>query len=106
IPIRPWRREPDRKAIAISISSGLARFSRSARSSILARRPLVAATRREVWTSSWNNTTPVPALEDHIAARIGALQAFEPIDRVERLPLGQSPALQGARIFRTFERIA
>src|SRR5258707_14527415 len=64
MPSRPWRREPDRKATAISISSGLARFSRSARSSILARRPLVAATRREVWTSSWNNTTGPSRCED------------------------------------------
>src|SRR2546429_244998 len=47
--------------------------------------------------------TRVPALEDHIAARIASL---EPIDRVERLPFGSRPALQGASSFRTFERIA
>jgi hypothetical protein len=41
MPIRPCRGDPERKAIAVSISSGAARFKRAASSSIFASRPLV-----------------------------------------------------------------
>src|SRR2546426_1572129 len=43
---------PERKAIAVSISSGAACFNKLASRSIFASRPLVWATRREVWTRS------------------------------------------------------
>src|SRR6267378_3110369 len=56
MPMRPWRGDPERNAIAVAISSGAARFRRAARSSIFASRPPVWATAREVWTTSWRRT--------------------------------------------------
>src|SRR5438876_8543069 len=55
-PIRPCRGAPERKAIAVSISSAAACFSKVASRSIFASRPLVWATRREVWTRSSRRT--------------------------------------------------
>src|SRR4029077_3594000 len=55
-PMRPWRSDPDSAAIVVSISSAAARRNRAASRSIFALRPLVAATCREVVTSSWSFT--------------------------------------------------
>src|SRR6266705_3274777 len=54
--MRPCRGARERKAIAVSISSGAACFSNAASRSIFASRPLVWATRREVWTRSSRRT--------------------------------------------------
>src|SRR5947209_3558415 len=56
MPIRPCRGAPERKAIAVSISPGAACFSEVASRSIFASRPLVWATRREVWPRSSRRT--------------------------------------------------
>src|SRR5207249_5481731 len=55
-PRRPWRVEPLRNAIAVSISTGSRRVSRDARWEILSRRPLLSPTDRDCSTSSMKRT--------------------------------------------------